>query len=102
VTEALADISIASSGTTTIPANQYKNPILVVDDVTLTGPVTIVFPNAAARWTLILANVTGLNDTNTLTIQSGSATATLTTGAGANIGSTFSVIATGANGLYVS
>jgi hypothetical protein len=92
-------IAVASTGTTTLTAAQYQWPELNVNAVALTGNVTLVFPNVAAIWVVDLSQVTF--GANSFTFQSGTATATLTSGGGSNVGGMYFVKTTGSNGITI-
>jgi hypothetical protein len=64
-----SSVAINTSGSTTLTQAQYKNPIIQIATVTLTGNATIVFPNVAGRWEVDVSNV-NLGG-HTLAMQSG-------------------------------
>lgn len=89
--------ALAATGTTTLTQPEYQFPTLVASTVTLTGAVTIVFPNVSGIWLLDLSNVTYAG--NSVTVQSGTATLLLNTSAVSAGTQIFFVKANGSNGI---
>jgi hypothetical protein len=94
-----AAVALSATGTTTLTQAQYQFPLLECTG-TLTGQITLVFPNVAGFWMLDVSQVVG--NSHTVTIESGSGSATITLGAGASSTSTlYFVSCTGSNQVTV-
>ena len=82
-----------TTGTVTLSAAQYSSPLIKIA-ATLTGNLTVVFPNQAGFW-IVNTNALVLSG-HTLTLQSGTATFAGTSG------KLYTVVSDGGNTLYVS
>lgn len=67
-------VSISASGTTSLTTLQTSAPGIIINTVTLTGAVTIEFPNQQGFWMVDISAISSLSSSHTLSMKSGSTT----------------------------
>lgn len=97
-----ASPAISATGTTTLSSSQYNCPFLHFTG-TITGAVTVAFPNVAGFWLVDLSAMTGYSPSNTISFNCGSTTKVVVNSATVLSGTdTLVVVVTnGSNTIYL-